>query len=195
MDSKHRRNNAPGFASPIDNTACVQREGDRQFANTTSIHIDEAWGSDLAALTRLAENAIRTSVPIDKEEMRDVFLNVSTCLQWAMDNPNACVFLQCTVHGRLVGIALVKHFWNLCCLFVEPTSQRSGLGKALVTEAVRRSLTKTEDALMKVNASPNAVGFYQALGFVRDHRREPRGSSTPMLLDLRRWEEKASIEA
>lgn len=146
------------------------------------MRIENAQLSDAPVLNQLIEHVIRTSVPIGEDELHDILHNVSDNLRWAMVNSDVCVLMTCTIDERIIGMILVKNFWNLCCLFVDPAFHGAGIGRALLSEAVRRSSSKGERAHMKVNSSPNAVGFYKAMGFIPDKSRQPRGSNIPMVL-------------
>ena len=58
---------------------------------------------------------------------------------------------------RILGFSTVTPDRELEALFVDPDEMRRGAGRALV-EAAGRPLT--------VTANPNAVGFYERVGFV-----------------------------
>jgi GNAT superfamily N-acetyltransferase len=69
-------------------------------------------------------------------------------------------------HSELVGVILVKEFWNLCNLFVAPAMQGRGIGRGLVAAAVERCRgASPRDAIWLV-AAPDAAAFYRRLGFI-----------------------------
>lgn len=69
---------------------------------------------------------------------------------------------------------------SLEMLFLAPEERGQGLGRRLVEEGIRRWGLRW----VSVNEqNPQAVGFYQHLGFVLDHRTEtdPQGDPFPIL--------------
>jgi GNAT superfamily N-acetyltransferase len=78
----------------------------------------------------------------------------------------------------------VKNFWNLCSLFVEPSYHRLGVGRSLIQEAVTRCAARNERPYLRVNAAPNAVEFYSAIGFTPAEDVRRFGTSTPMALPM-----------
>jgi GNAT superfamily N-acetyltransferase len=148
------------------------------------MQIQDVKPDDTATLDALMHRVVTTSVRLEKTEMADVLENIRQNLYWAQNNVNSVVHLKCVNDTRIVGIILIKNFWNLCSLFVDPEVQRQGVGRALLTEAIRRCIYRNDRGHVKVISAPNAVQFYQALGFsvIEGHPR--RGTSLPMLLHL-----------
>jgi ribosomal protein S18 acetylase RimI-like enzyme len=144
--------------------------------------IVEVEARDLPELRRLTNHVIATSVPIGLEEACAVMQNVSENAQWAVEHPDECVYLKYMIGSQIAGYVLVKQFWNLCCLFVDPALHGRGIGRALLVRAIQLGRHRTERTHMLVNASPNAVGFYRSLGFEHDESRQSRGSAVPMRL-------------
>lgn len=91
--------------------------------------------------------------------------NVLGNLAWWESNPERCCHLKWVQDGRLAGVVLVKEFWNLCSLFVEPALHRRGIGLALVEAAAEECHRKGAERVLRLNAAPNAVKFYEVLGF------------------------------
>jgi GNAT superfamily N-acetyltransferase len=146
--------------------------------------IEAIQTTDESSLEAMMLRTIKTSVRVDEVEMNEIVANVLANMRWAFDHPQQCVHLKCVDDGRIVGVVLVKKFWNLCSLFVEPSYHRRTVGRRLIQEAVKQCAARSELAYLRVNAAPNAVEFYSALGFtpVEDVRRF--GTSTPMALPL-----------
>jgi GNAT superfamily N-acetyltransferase len=87
---------------------------------------------------------------------------------------------------RIVGFATTAgdEELELEALFVEPSSMRTGVGRALVTDLVAdaksRGITR-----INVTANSHALAFYEALGFVNDGLVGTRFRDTPrMHLDI-----------
>src|SRR4051794_19185210 len=85
---------------------------------------------------RLMAAVVATSVSHDEAVRTDTIANVNSNLAFWLDHPEKCVHIVATVAGTIVGVVLVKDFWNLCSLFVDPNHQRSGIGRALVNGAI-----------------------------------------------------------
>ena len=67
---------------------------------------------------------------------------------------------------RLIGVITVSEHGNISCAFVEKAYQRQGIGRMLfwhAKEVIEKSHTLPHE--IKLNASPYAVPFYEALGF------------------------------
>jgi GNAT superfamily N-acetyltransferase len=111
--------------------------------------------------------------------------------RWAMGprGPGGERYLVAWRHGRAVGFAALRH-GELTSMFVRPSAQRRGVGRALVGAAAREALRDGRGSL-RVLAARSAVPFYAALGFrLRGAARVPLpgGSSLPaarMHLSLR----------
>jgi len=115
------------------------------------------------------EAVIRDSV--DPEIHEDTIRNVAGNLEiWASDPANCVHLVACTESDEIVGVVLVKEFWNLSSLFVLPSSQGNGLGRSLVLAALEVCKSRSPIRAVHLNSAPRAVGFYSSLGFVQ---REP----------------------
>ncbi len=68
-------------------------------------------------------------------------------------------------NGNTVGYILIKEYWNLAHLFVAPSAQNKGIGKALWSSALKICRKENTEGFIRVNSSLNAVGFYKKLGF------------------------------
>lgn len=124
--------------------------------------------ADAAAVKVFMARVIAHSVTRDDRLLADLRANVEANVDWWLAHPHDAVHLQALQDGRLVGVILVKQFWNLCSLFVEPGLQGQGLGRGLVEAALARCAGLSPKQALWLNAAPAAVGFYRALGFT-DH--------------------------
>lgn len=100
--------------------------------------------------------------------------NTADNVDWWLQNPAECVHLKYMAGGRIVGVVLVKNFWNLCSLFVEPSMQGQGIGRMLLESAIAACRGRSNRSAVWLNASPNAVPFYRHIGFT------PRASDRVM---------------
>jgi GNAT superfamily N-acetyltransferase len=94
-----------------------------------------------------------------------VVQNTAANVDWWLQNPAECVHLKCIANGRVAGVVLVKNFWNLCSLFVEPSVQGQGMGRLLLESAIAACRGRSPKSAIWLNASPLAVDFYRHMGF------------------------------
>jgi len=121
--------------------------------------------SDLPEIRTVIENAIRERVVHSESDARDLVAVIEAILRsWELDRSDS-VHLKYVLDQKIVGVALVKNFWNLSTLFVAPTHQRQGIGRALIEAAIRECRPRSSKSALKVNSSTVAVTFYLSLGF------------------------------
>ena len=87
------------------------------------------------------------------------------------------VHLECirSLEGAIVGFMGV-HDDNLEMLFIHPDARGQGLGKVLVTHAIKDLGVKRVDVNEQ---NPQAVGFYERMGFQVISRSETDGMGKP----------------
>lgn len=126
------------------------------------VSVDAADAAELKAfmMAVIARQVVQTE-PLLSEMVQNTAGNVD----WWLRNPAECVHLKCVADGRIVGVVLVKNFWNLCSLFVDPAVQGQGIGRLLVESAIEACRGKSPKGAIWLNASPNAVAFYRHMGF------------------------------
>lgn len=135
---------------------------------------------DLPAIRGLIASAVLDSVAQTEQEAFFLLNDIGTSLEWWLENPDDSLHLKYSHAGSIVGVVLVKHFWNLTNLFVAPGHQGRGIGRILVTEALNVCRTRSPRSAVLVNSSANAVGFYERLGFTQTGPGEDRtGGSVP----------------
>ena len=130
--------------------------------------------SDVAELKLFMASVIAERVTREEPLLSEIVGNVSGNVDWWLAHPDDCVHLKCMVNGSIVGVVLVKEFWNLSSLFVSPSLEKRGLGSYLMAAAIEACRGKSPKGAIWLNASPNAVAFYERVGFT------PRESSQPM---------------
>lgn len=66
--------------------------------------------------------------------------------------------------AQMVGVLEIRDSFHISLLFVREDLQRSGIGRALVEQAI--AVAKSAGAIsMTVNSSPNAAAGYESFGF------------------------------
>lgn len=100
---------------------------------------------------------------------------------------SGAVILTAKVGKELVGVAEIRDYRHLGWLFAGPSRQGKGIGSALMNRVVELcSGHEQGEGAITVNSSPNAVGFYEKMGFVaRDEEQTVNGIRfVPMRLVL-----------
>lgn len=126
-------------------------------------HVRPAAPEDREAILALMVAVVGSALAA--EHQADTIDNVTRNLDFWSESPERCVHLVAESDGVLVGVVLIKEFWNLCSLFVTPALQGRGLGRRLVREAIAACRGNSQERAIYLNAAPNAVPFYTALGF------------------------------
>ncbi len=87
--------------------------------------------------------------------------------------------------GCVAGLIQVRWPSHIIALFVRKEYQGQGIGRALVSEAVRRIEMECPEAeFVTVVSSPHAVGFYQRFGFETVYATDTRSTGHGMRLPL-----------
>lgn len=136
--------------------------------------VASAAPDDAPAIRDFMRHVIVTSVTTEPELLRDTLANVNANVDVWLAAPERCVHLKALQDDALVGVVLVKDFWNLCSLFVAPHLHRQGVGRTLVEAAAAQCRGRSPKAALYLNAATDAVPFYTRLGFV------PRPSTQPL---------------
>ena len=124
--------------------------------------------AEAQAVARFVERVIRASVDASDAEKEAFIANTRRNLaQWAEGTVEALHLKYVEADGGLLGVVMVKQYWNLCHLFVEPSAQGQGIGRALMETAIAACRERRVRPYVRLNAARNAVGFYEHLGFAR----------------------------
>lgn len=129
--------------------------------------ITAAVESDLPAIRRLIAAAVRHSVAETEDNARFLLDDIDQALARWLAEPEQCIHLLASVGGRPAGAILVRRFWNLSTLFVDPAFHRRGIATALLNAVLADCRSKSPKRKLLVNSSTFAVPFYTAAGFVQ----------------------------
>lgn len=129
------------------------------------LNITEAIPEDMEQLSLLTQRVIGITFAVQQALGEEMTVNALANLRWWKANPDKCCHLKAEKDGRLAGTILIKNFWNMCSLFVEPGFQRQGIGRALVMAAADKCRSREGIPALRLNAAPDAVSFYARLGF------------------------------
>lgn len=128
-----------------------------------SPRIRTARPEDSTSIQALMAAVIRAT--IDDAQQNETIENVASNLEYWKSNPDQCVHLVAEMGSSIVGVILIKDFWNLCSLFVDVAHHRKGIGRSLMLEAMSACRDKSPIGAIFLNSSPLAVDFYSAMGF------------------------------
>lgn len=121
--------------------------------------------SDRAEISALIASSIRHSVARAERDAQFLIDYIAKCLDdWASD-PGESIHLKYTLEQAIGGIILVKKYWNLQLLYVDPRYQGRGIGRALIQAILPECRARSPKGKLMVNSSSVAVPFYAALGF------------------------------
>lgn len=145
--------------------------------------VQPVQSQDAPALLDLMGQIITTQITPDPDLQADMLKNVSLNLEWALAYPQHCCHLKYSLDQAIVGVILIKEYWNLCSLFVDPAYHRQGIGRALFLAATEACRGKSPKQAIWLNAAPKAIPFYKAMGCVlRDGAQPQPGGIQPMQL-------------
>jgi GNAT superfamily N-acetyltransferase len=122
----------------------------------------------------LMAGVIARDVTQDPDLLADTLANVNANVDFWLEAPQRCVHLVARHGGRIVGVVLVKDYWNLCSLFVASDMQGRGVGRLLVEAAAARCRGRSDRQALCLNAATAAIPFYRRLGFT------PRAPARPL---------------
>jgi GNAT superfamily N-acetyltransferase len=143
-----------------------------------------ATAEDVDPIARFIEQVITTSVDASATEKEAFVVNTRKNLSKWLEAPDLSFHLVALAGSHLVGVVLVREFWNLCHLFVAPECQSSGLGRALLQQAVAACTGKSPYGALRLNSSRNALGFYLHFGFVKPAGKTASHGAIPLELSV-----------
>ena len=127
--------------------------------------IAEAEEKDIPEITVLIEQAIKTCIDVTEKQAGDLVARCIENIGWWQRHPAHAIHYVYRVDDRVAGVVLVKEYWNLVSLFVDPDYQARGIGRQLVLKALELCCDKSPKGMVSLCSSTHAKGFYQAIGF------------------------------
>ena len=128
--------------------------------------VEAALPHQAPTIRALAAFVVADTFAGDPALQQDTIANVNDNIDKWLAEPARCVHLIAMDASAIVGMVLVRDFWNLCNLFVHPDYQSRGVGSALLEAACAPCAGRSPKGAIWLNAAPNAVGFYRRLGFI-----------------------------
>lgn len=147
--------------------------------------IRDAIHEEEQEIRTLLDLVITKSLDATVHNIPSIIKNVNENVDLWIAGPNNIVHLVAEANGELVGVIMIKEFWNFCSLFVHPAYQRKGIGRQLVRAALERCKGRSPYGAVHMHANDEALGFYLALGFeIKTSSKPPPAGSTAMKLQL-----------
>lgn len=112
--------------------------------------------------------SIKTHIETDEGSL-DAIANssITSSRDW-LDGIIKGAHFSYTINNQVVGIILVKDYWNLASLYVHPKFHKQGVATALIKAALRTCKSKSQKGYVKLNSSSFASGFYLKMGFKQE---------------------------
>jgi GNAT superfamily N-acetyltransferase len=129
--------------------------------------IDPIIESDLPIVRRVISASVRHSVAETEDQARFLLAEIDEALARWQAEPTQGIHLLASIDGTAAGVILVRRFWNLSTLFVDPAFHRRGVGTALLQAVLPQCRLESPKQKLMVNSSTFGVPFYTAMGFVR----------------------------
>lgn len=147
--------------------------------------IRDAVHDEAQEIRKLLDLVIDKSLDATVHDIPSIIRSVNDNVDLWLAAPDNIVHLVAELDGKLVGVIMIKEFWNFCSLFVDPAYQRKGVGRQLVQLAAEKCRGRCLHDAIHMYANNEAVEFYRKLGFeVKDTSRTPPAGSTAMKLRL-----------
>lgn len=128
---------------------------------------------DVSELKHIAKRALSESVVLGTSDLADLITHTSQNIQTCAEQPDS-IFLKSELGQCIVGYILLKNCWNLSDLFVLPEYQKQGLGRMMLSEAIKIARVKSNVNYIRVNSSLNAEAFYRKHGFIDCPQGKPK---------------------
>ena len=130
-------------------------------------HIRQAKETDFDKIRKIVSSAIRECVTDSNEHYEFLYTDVCSSLDWWVENKDRTLFLVCEDGDLVLGVALVREYWNFSVLFVDPQQHRSGVGRDLVASVINSCKHRSPKRCLRLNSSNHAAGFYKKMGFIQ----------------------------
>ena len=130
-------------------------------------HIRQGKEADFDKIRQVMSSAIRQCVADTDEHYEFLYSDACNSLDWWIENKDSALLLVCEQGDSILGMALVKEFWNFAALFVDPKQHRSGVGRNLIASVITNCKHRSPKGCLMLNSSNYAVAFYENMGFAQ----------------------------
>jgi GNAT superfamily N-acetyltransferase len=128
------------------------------------IVIRRAVADDAYGISSAIRDAFLTNVgPVNPDAGTLFFVTVQNPKYYKKKIPECISMFVAEKDNIIVGVIGIKG--GLAPFFIIPDFQRQGIGKKLFSIALRDWVEKTNNTILTLKSSPNAIDFYKKLGF------------------------------
>ncbi|MGF1735122.1 GNAT family N-acetyltransferase [Photobacterium satsumensis] len=127
--------------------------------------IQQAKFRDTADIIAVTGLAIRACIDEPADVQDGIIASCADSIMWWRTHPDYSVHFIYRIDGNIVGAILVKEYWNLSNLFVDPRYHHRGIARQLIAAALEVCKDRSPKKAVLLNASKYAVNFYRKLGF------------------------------
>ncbi len=125
----------------------------------------DAAESDLTGVKALTEHVLRTSLAESIIDLEEMLASANRAFDYWAKSPAKSLHQVVEQDDHIVGVILIKDFWNFVSLFVHPEYQGHGIGKSLLKSALDQCKDKSPIGEIRVNSADDSAPFYEKFGF------------------------------
>lgn len=123
---------------------------------------------DLNEIQSLISKSILTCIDVSESVAEDLISDTLQESEFWLNNQENGVHLVYRENDTILGVILIKEYWNMTGLFVCPSVQNSGVASKLVSHALSLCREHSPINAVRLNSSSYASGFYAKFGFKRN---------------------------
>lgn len=148
-------------------------------------NIRQAIPNDSAAIKALISETLLCCVLDDGDAYNTLFREICVLLDSWINNPVDTIHFVCQHDEDITGVVFISRYEIMNLLFVHPTQQKAGIGKALVDRALKVCRQAGKCNRIKLNSSSYAEPFYLKYGFTPNGEPEDKpGGCIPLKINL-----------
>ena len=118
--------------------------------------IRQAQKKDLNRIQEIISSGLRQCVLDSPEHFDPLYTEICKDLEWALDNEENSLLWLSEEGNLIVGVVLVKGFWNLSIMFVDPERHCSGVARELLTRVIDHCRDRSPKGCLRLNSSNHA---------------------------------------
>lgn len=120
---------------------------------------------DIKEIEDLVSRSIYKCIDVALDIANELIRNTVQESEWWLNNTDKGVHLAYWNNDKILGVVLIKEYWNMTSLFVCTSIQKSGVASKLTESALNICREYSPINSVKLNSSSYASGFYSKFGF------------------------------